>query len=87
MPNQPIPHNSSNSCKAMQILDQQFLDVRAKLIEIAAALDRIDRAADPRDAASLAADARITQIRRAVEQLLEPGPGRAERLQMIFSLQ
>jgi hypothetical protein len=86
MPDPSSPSKSSNPCKAIATLDRQFLDVRAKLIEIAAALDRIDRATGPCDAAVLATDARMIQLRRAVEQLLEPDPGRAERLQMTFSL-
>ena len=79
----PNPSNSLNSSNAPQILDEQFLTVRAGLIEIAANLDRIDRAAASKDANG---DTRMQQIRQAIEQLLEPGPGRAERLQLIFSL-
>lgn len=77
--NRPIPGD------ATQILDHEFLHIRAKLIETAAALDRIDRAADPDAAAAIASDFRTSQIHRAVEQLLESGPGRAERVLMTFS--
>ena len=79
----PNPSNSLNPPNAPQILDEQFLTVRAGLIEIAADLDRIDRAAACQDANG---DKRMQQIRQAIKQLLEPGPGRAERLQLIFSL-
>lgn len=80
--------NPPNPSNALRILDEQFLTVRARLIEIAANLDRIDRAAGSEGAGGLLADgdARMQQIRQAIKQLLEPGPGRAERLQLIFSL-
>jgi len=77
-------------------LDRHFLETRCKLIEIAANLDRIDRGAvangaQPhsavfREADRLNSDPRLTQIRKALQTLLEPGPGRAERCQMVFSL-
>ena len=84
----PKPSNAFNPSNALRILDEQFLTVRARLIEIAADLDRIDRAAGSEDTAgfSAAGDTRMQQIRQAIKQLLEPGPGRAERLQLIFSL-
>ena len=72
-----------NTRDAMQVLDHDFLEARAKLLEIAAILDRIDRA--PRGTASIPMFA-LYQFRRAIEALLEPGPGRAETVQRIFSL-
>jgi hypothetical protein len=69
---------------AMRVLDHDFLEARGKILEIAATLDRIDRArARPGDQP----DPRLSQLRRAVEALLEPGPGRAETVQHIFSLE
>ena len=69
---------------ALQVLDRDFLEIRAKILEIAAGLDRIDRAparqGDP-------PDARLSQIRQALEVLREPGPDRAETIQLIFSLE
>ena len=82
----PSPSNSANPINrpnALRVLDEQFLEIRAKLIEIAANLDRIDRAENADD---LSDDVRMQQIRRAIEQLLESGSGRAEQLQLIFSL-
>jgi hypothetical protein len=62
-------------------LDREFLTVRARLLELAAAFDRIDRAVGPtRD------DPRREQLRRAVDVLASPTPDRAERIQMHFSL-
>jgi hypothetical protein len=67
---------------AARALDQFFLDARCRLLDVAAILDRVDRGAD---AAAAAADPRMARIRQAVEILLA-GPGRAEQIQKIFSL-
>ena len=66
---------------ATDVLNADFLVMRAKLIDLAAALDRIDRAEG-----SVAADPRAQQIRQALELLGGGGPERTERLQAIFSL-
>jgi hypothetical protein len=72
-----------NTRDATQVLDRDFLDARAKILEVAAILDRIERApARPGEHP----DVRLYQLRRAVEALLEPGPGRAETIQHLFSL-
>ena len=66
---------------AAEVLDREFLAARAKLIQLAATLDRIDRAeGDPAD------DARLTQIRECFELLAGEATDRAERVQQIFSL-
>jgi hypothetical protein len=69
---------------ATDVLDRDFLDARCKILEIAAILDRIDRAPARHGEHP---DARLGQLRRGVEALLEPGPGRAETVQHIFSLE
>ena len=66
-----------------EVLNRDFLGTRSRILEIAAALDRLDRA--PARAGE-APDHRIAQVRQALEALLEPGPGRAETVQRIFSL-
>ncbi len=68
---------------AGKALDTYFLEARSKLLDLAAALDRISRG---RDNAALGQDARLGQIRQALEVLLDPSGGRAERIQQIFSL-
>lgn len=70
---------------ASQILDESFLETRAKLLEVAATLDRIDRSAD--DQSPLPADARPRRnmLDAAIRILLSEGPDRAERLQQLFS--
>lgn len=68
---------------ALSVLDQDFLETRCKILEIAAALDRIDRAPARHPERP---DPRMGQIRQGIEALLRPGPGRAETIQRIFSL-
>ena len=64
-------------------LDTYFLEARSKLLDLAAILDRINRG---RDGAEQDLDPRLGQIRQALEVLLDPSGGRAERIQQIFSL-
>ena len=65
---------------AEQIFERWFLETRSKLLDVAANLDRIDRA--PRGRVD---DPRRAAIEEALHILLGPGPDRAERIQMIFS--
>lgn len=74
---------SSRSADA--VLNESFLEVRAKLLEIAATLDRIDRSVaqgPPLNGESLQRRQRLSQ---ALELLLEDAPGRAENVQRLFS--
>lgn len=82
--------------QAQPIFDENFLAIRAKLIEIAAILDRIDRAAMAENepggaavaAASLSEDPRRARVEESIALLLRGGtaPGeRAQALQQIFS--
>ena len=68
---------------AGKALDTFFLEARSKLLDLAAILDRIGRGAE---AAGVDQDARLLKIRQALEVLLDPSGGRAERIQQIFSL-
>jgi hypothetical protein len=65
---------------ATDILNREFLTIRGRLLEVAAALDRIDRAG------GLANDARLDNLHRVLELLAQPGPDRAERMQHLLSL-
>jgi hypothetical protein len=69
---------------ATEVLDRDFLETRCKILEIAATLDRIDRAPARHGEHP---DPRLGQLRQALEALIEPGPGRAETIQRIFSLE
>jgi hypothetical protein len=67
---------------AQAVLDREFLEIRARVLALAADLDRLDRAPGTPGAAP---DRRVDLIRRALEALLVPEPGRAETVQRIFS--
>lgn len=71
----PLPANKA--------LDAYFLEARARLLDLAAALDRVGRGAG---AATTADDPRLRKIREALEVLGDESGGRAERIQKIFSL-
>jgi len=64
-----------------QILDREFLTIRGKLLEVAAALDRIERGLG-----SASSDPRLEKIRETLAILGKDGVDRAEQLQLIFSL-
>ena len=68
---------------AVEVLDRDFLETRHRLLDIAAGLDRIDRADD---AAKTRSDPRYLQLEEAVRLLIDGKPDRAERIQMVFSL-
>ncbi len=70
---------------ADQILDESFLEVRAKLLEVAATLDRIDRSADDGSPLTDRNKPRRASINDAIRILLSEGPDRTERLQRLFS--
>ena len=66
---------------AAAVLEREFLPLRAKLIEIGAILDRMDRSDG-----SIEGDARRRKVDRALDILQSAAADRAERLQMLFSL-
>ena len=68
---------------AGKALDAFFLEARARLLDVAAILDRIGRG---QGSGSLQEDARLQRIRQALEVLHDQSGGRAERIQQIFSL-
>jgi hypothetical protein len=68
-----------------EVLNRDFLETRSKILDLAAALDRLDRAPTPTH--DHPPDRRLAQLRQAIEALLEPGPGRAETVQRLFSLE
>ncbi len=67
---------------ALDVLNREFLPMRGKLLEVAAALDRIGRAGGE------CGDLRIDQLRRSLGLLAQPREAndRAEQVQLIFSL-
>ncbi|MCZ6792500.1 MAG: hypothetical protein O7J95_02670 [Planctomycetota bacterium] len=67
--------------KASELLDKEYLELRAKILEVAATLDRLDRADG-----DVSGDPRSDLLRRGIAELAKREADRAERLQLIFSL-
>jgi hypothetical protein len=65
---------------ATVVLEREFLELRARLLQVAAQLDRLDRAEG-----ALTNDARMQGVGRAIAVLAGQGPNRAEAIQLIFS--
>ena len=74
------------SMPSKTVLDQFYLEARARLLEVAATLDRVDRGGmGSQD------DPRLGLLRQAIHVLDEStskhSPDRAEQLQLLFSRQ
>lgn len=69
------------------VLEREFLPLRAKILEIAAALDRLDRAEEsPQAAGNAGVDRRRELLAQALAVLTGEGlSDRAEQVQMLFS--
>ena len=74
---------TDSTCPAARsrVIELYFMEHRAKLIDIASFLDRLDRAEDDIGEE----DFRVAAFRRAVDVLNEPGPGRSKRVLDLFS--
>ena len=79
--NTPKGNEMTIPLDAPEVLNREFLQIRAKLLEIAASLDRLDRADG-----TMADDYRMQQIQAAMAITADGQPARAERVQMAFSL-
>jgi hypothetical protein len=66
---------------AAQVLEREFLEVRAKVLELAAWRDRLDRAGG-----SVSDDPRLQQIEAALAIVRDDRPDRAEQVQLLLSL-
>jgi hypothetical protein len=65
---------------AQEVLDREFLEIRARILQVAAAFDRLDRADGDVDE-----DPRVGKLRQGLAILAEDVPGRAEQIQLVFS--
>ena len=65
---------------AGETLDREFLEIRARILELAARFDRLDRSEG-----SVEGDPRLSQIQQGLAELSSPSPDRAERVQLVFS--
>lgn len=63
-----------------EILDREFLPLRARVIEVAATLDRLERAGGAVDE-----DPRAAKLLEAIGTLLVEHGNRAEQIQLLFS--
>jgi hypothetical protein len=61
-----------------QVLDLYFMDARSKLIDLAAFLDRVDRADGPEDF-------RLTALRAAIQELSVDKKEKAKSVLLAFS--
>ena len=66
---------------ALDVLDREFLEIRAKVLELAASFDRLRRAEGV-----VAGDPRLNLIHEAIDVLQSDSNDRAEQVQLIFSL-
>jgi len=66
--------------QAEDVLNREFLEMRAKVLELAASMDRLDRAVG-----SVADDPRIKKLREALALVTDERGDRAEQVQLIFS--
>ncbi len=69
-----------NPRDADRILDEEFLTLRAKILEVGAALDRVERGDG-----DIGSDSRMANLKAALDLLLTGGPDRAEKIQLLFS--
>lgn len=65
-------------------LDRFFLEMRSRVLDVAAALDRVDAAA-PHAHEGGADDIRLTRLRESLRILRECSGDRAERVLLVFS--
>lgn len=63
-----------------ELVDEYFIENRTRLLEIAAYLDRLDRASGAGEG-----DYRMRAFGEALAVLCDGAPGRTERIQMVFS--
>lgn len=77
--------NKPSKLTPEELFEREFLPARSKILELAATLDRLDRAgaSDERNGGSN--ESRRALIEQALKLLLEPHDNRAERIQQLFS--
>ena len=71
----------SSLMTATQVFDREFLELRAKILELAASFDRIERAGGTPDDGG-----RLQKLHDALRILTDEKSDRAEQVQLAFSL-
>ena len=64
---------------AEKVIEREFLEIRAKILELAASFDRMDRGE------GTASREQLQLIHEGLKILEEKEPNRAERVQLLFS--
>lgn len=70
----------AGSMSAKQVLDREFLELRCKILDLAASFDRLQR-----ESGQLPDDPRVARLREALEILFRDTDDRAESVQLHFS--
>lgn len=65
---------------AVDVLSDQYLEMRGKILALAADFDRIERAGP-----GAANDPRLRDLKDCIRELISDQPGRAERVQLRLS--
>jgi len=65
-----------------KVVDRYFMEHRAKLLDVAAFLDRVDRSEAPADSDE---DFRVQALQRAIALLIDEKGDRAKRILELFS--
>lgn len=63
-----------------QILEREYLEIRAKILQLAASLDRMNRADG-----SVEGDDRVDLVQKGIAILASEATNRAEQVQLLFS--
>lgn len=73
--------------KPAEVINQYYLEIRCKTLELAAILDRFDRAQRYAPDHAAKDDPGLVRCRKALEMLTEPSPNgdRAEQIALLFS--
>ncbi|HET9739278.1 MAG TPA: hypothetical protein VFP78_14275 [Solirubrobacteraceae bacterium] len=74
-------HAGTSPLSQRELIAEYFMEHRVQVLELAAFLDRLDRARE----LDAAGDFRLRSIREALAVLVDGGGDRVERVQMIFS--
>ncbi len=72
----------ATNAPAQSVLDRHYLEIRCRILDLAAMLDRVERSPD---ASAQLADSRMELIKQGMNILLSSGNDRAERVQLLFS--
>lgn len=71
--------SNASPLTAREIVDEYFIEHRTRLLDIAAFLDRLDRAGGASD------DFRVAAFQEALAMLSRPGPSRVVEVLTVFS--